>query len=266
MVRIENLSFAYVPGRRLLENISLDIPPGVVALMGPSGIGKTSLLKILIGIASPEQGDVSIYGAQPSEAAKRGLIGYCPQNASLLPWLTVRENISLPMGIRSNSNWLPFWIRGKHQRRPGIDALLELTHLTAAADLYPHEISGGMKSRCSLARALVMEPRLLLLDEPFSGLDVPLMESILKDLETFLLASAPSVLLVTHDAHQAALLANQVCFLGLAAGDGAATIKNEMTVDLKRPRIPDLVGSPSVEKATGDIMRFARGVAKLQDA
>ncbi len=165
----------------ILSDISLDLKPGErLALMGPSGCGKTTLLRIALGLLQPTEGSVR------NTFRKTGMVFQEPR---LLPWRTAVDNVNLVLGDRRNTV-------------PQAMALLQDMELEAAAQKYPGELSGGMQQRLALARALAMEPELLVLDEPFKGLDEELRRRILQQVNK----TGAAVILVTHDGEEARAL------------------------------------------------------------
>lgn len=200
---------------RVLGGISLDVRDGeFVAIVGPSGCGKTTLLNVCSGWLSPTSGRVH------RPAGLRMVF----QQDGLFPWLTVEENVLL--GLRQ----LPH--RGEQRRRA--DALLELIGLTAFAGSYPHQLSGGMRQKVELARALGGDTRLLLMDEPFSSLDYLARLRMRLELARILRTQPRTVVLVTHDIEEAAQLADRV----LVLSERPADVRDEVVLEMPRPRDP----------------------------
>jgi len=208
----------------VLDNVSLAIEPGeFVALLGPSGCGKSTLLRLAAGLEAPTVGSVSEDG-QP-------ILGPNPdrilvfQDATLFPWRTVRANVAIGLEARG-------LIREREYR---IDEVLKLVKLDGFADFYPHQLSGGMAQRAALARALVNDPKLLLLDEPFGKLDSLTRLRMQKELLDLWKSAGFTALLVTHDVEEALLLADRVIVLS----DRPASIVAELRVDQPHPRRRD---------------------------
>jgi sulfonate transport system ATP-binding protein len=220
MFSIEHISKQFGPHVVALHDINLTVQPGeIVTLVGTSGCGKSTLLRIVAGLDKPTSGRVQI--DDETITAPHPAVGVIFQEPRLMPWLTVRENIQF--GISA----LP---RSEQQQRT--DAVLERVELTRFADSWPRQLSGGMAQRVAITRALVAQPALLLLDEPFSALDpftkMRLQDHLLKIWEY----DRPTLLLVTHDIEEALVLSDRVVVLRGHPG----RIHQTFAVDLPRPR------------------------------
>lgn len=204
---------------RVLDGISLDVGEEFVAILGPSGCGKTTLLRIIAGLERQDSGEVVFH----REDAR---IGFVFQSPTLLPWMTVLENVAVPLRV----NGVP-WSEAKERARK----YLSLVGLQSFEDFYPRELSGGMRQRVNLARALAIEPVILLMDEPFSALD-PLTAETLRsevlDLWMWGVTSVRSIIMVTHSVDEAIFMADRVVVLTARPAKIAGIIK----VDMKRPR------------------------------
>ena len=215
-----------VTRNEVLTNINLNVREGeFLAVVGFSGSGKSTFMKLLAGLEKPDTGDLLMNGKPiTGPDPERGLVF---QNYSLLPWLTVRGNIALSVNSVFKS-----W--GKGERRDHVEKFIEMVGLTHAAHRRPHELSGGMRQRVSLARTLAMKPKILLLDEPLSALDAMtrsvLQEEILKIWEE----ERQTCVMITNDVDEAILVADRIVPLnpGPKASMGPA-----FTVELDRPRI-----------------------------
>jgi len=213
-----------------LAETSLRIPEGsFVALVGPSGCGKSTILRLASGLVRPTTGVVIVGGREVSAKALR--IGMAFQNPTMLPWLTIERNIMLPLKIVE-----PFRSRYAREKngafRDKAHALLAQVGLSGFASKFPWQLSGGMLQRANLCRALIHEPRLLLLDEPFGALDQFTREELWAILQELWLAHRPTVLLVTHDLREAGFLASRICVMSARPG----RIIDDSAVDFARPR------------------------------
>ena len=213
-----------------LAQTSLRIPEGAfVALVGPSGCGKSTILRLASGLVRPTTGVVIVGGREVSAKALR--IGMAFQNPTMLPWLSIEQNIMLPLKIVE-----PFRSRYRQERkgafRDKAHALLAQVGLKGFASKFPWQLSGGMLQRANLCRALIHEPRLLLLDEPFGALDQFTREELWAILQELWLAHRPTVLLVTHDLREAGFLASRICVMSARPG----RIIDDSAVDFPRPR------------------------------
>ncbi len=185
-----------------LEDISLDIHPGeFVSLVGPSGCGKTTLLRIINGLVGVDIGDVTVLGSAPNPGPDLAMVF---QSARLLPWLTVAGNIEFVLALKG--------MPGKEQPRRA-RALLGAVGLRDFAEAFPHELSGGMQQRVGLARALAVEPKVLLMDEPFAALDAMTREVLRKELLQLWSRRGIAVVFVTHDIDEAILLSQRIVLL-----------------------------------------------------
>ena len=216
-----------------LQNINLDVSLGeFVVLLGPSGCGKSSLLYILAGLEQASAGIAEFDGLtilKPSP--ERGLIF---QEASLYPWLTVKDNITFGLKIKGLSS---------SKREIAAERLLKLVGLMGAGDHRPNQLSGGMRQRAALARALAMEPKVLLMDEPFAALDIQTRARMQTHLLDIWQASQASIILVTHSIDEALALADRVVIFTSRPGQ----IKDEIIV--KEPRTRDLRSPKMIELA-----------------
>ncbi|WP_255193151.1 ABC transporter ATP-binding protein [Natronobeatus ordinarius] len=205
-----------------LSDVSLEIPPGTfIGIVGPSGEGKSTLLRLLAGLEQPDTGRILVDGDPvDGPSADRTMVF---QEYGLFPWLSVEENVAF--GLRQQS--VP-----QAQRTERVDKLLQQVGLTAVRAAYPKELSGGMKQRVAVARALAVNPSVLLLDEPFGSLDVTTREQLWETVLTQWEKTGMTVVLVTHELTEAVVLASQV----LVMGDGS--IRDRVPVDLERPRDP----------------------------
>ena len=213
-----------------LENITLKVDKGdFVALIGPSGCGKSSILRLVAGLQKQTSGNMFIGGRESGATAVS--VGLAFQNPTMLPWLTIERNIMLPLKVVP-----PFRHSYRKERngafRDRVNALLGLVGLEQFSQHYPWQLSGGMLQRASLCRALIHEPELLLLDEPFGALDQFTREELWEIMQSIWQDRRPTVLLVTHDLREAAFLANRTIIMSPRPG----RILSDMAVPLSRPR------------------------------
>jgi len=209
-----------------LEEIELDIRAGeFVSLIGHSGCGKSTLLNIVAGLLKPTEGHILL--AEREVAGPGPDRGVVFQNHSLLPWLTCFENVHLAVERVFGATEKKSTLKGR------VHKVLELVQLGHAEHKYPHELSGGMKQRVGIARALSIEPKVLLLDEPFGALDALTRARLQDELMRIVAATGSTVLMVTHDVDEAVLLSDRVVMM---TNGPAARIGGVLNVDLPRPR------------------------------
>lgn len=229
LVQIENvgMSFATKKGPFVaLRDINLQIREGeVVSLIGHSGCGKSTLLNLIAGLTLPSDGALICGGREiPGPGPERAVVF---QNHSLLPWLTCFENVYLGVERVFGAK------EGKAKLKARTQAAIEMVHMGHAADKHPHEISGGMKQRIGIARAFAMEPKILLMDEPFGALDALTRASLQDELIGVMQKTGATVVMVTHDVDEAVLLSDRVVML---TNGPAATIGEVLSVNLAKPR------------------------------
>lgn len=219
-------SFGSGPARtEVLRDLNLTIQKGeFVAIVGYSGAGKTTLINLIAGLSRPDHGSVTLNDLEITEPGPdRGIVF---QNYSLLPWLTVYENIRLAV-----DPLFPNWAETK--KRQHVEDHIALVNLTPARNKRPAELSGGMRQRVSVARALAMDPQILLLDEPLSALDALTRATLQDEISRIWQANRKTVVLITNDPDEGIYLADRI--VPLSAGPGA-TLGPSITVDLPRPR------------------------------
>jgi nitrate ABC transporter ATP-binding subunit len=209
----------------VLRDINLTMTEGeFVAIVGYSGAGKTTLMSLIAGLQRPDEGTVTLRGEEVKEPSPDRAIVF--QNYSLLPWLSVYGNIALAV-----DEVFPNWPADK--RREHIEKFIALVNLTPARDKKPRELSGGMRQRVSVARALAMDPKILLLDEPLSALDALTRATLQDEIERIWEADRKTVVLITNDVDEGILLADRI--IPLSAGP-RATLGPAVQVDIERPR------------------------------
>jgi NitT/TauT family transport system ATP-binding protein len=215
-----------IAGRRVaaLDGVTLTVPQrSIVAVVGPNGSGKSTLLRVIGGLLEPDAGEVRIEGRPVEGADPR--VGICFQEPRLLPWRDVVENVALPLELAGV---------GRAQRLERAAEMVDLVGLTGFERARPHQLSGGMRQRAAVARALVRRPTVLLLDEPFSALDAMTRERLDEELLRLWEETATTIVLVTHDIAEAIYLADRVLVLSPRPGRVVA----DVPVTLPRPRDP----------------------------
>jgi nitrate/nitrite transport system ATP-binding protein len=215
-----------------LRNINLNVAKGeFVALIGHSGCGKSTLLNLIAGLTMPSQGSLICASREIAGPGPERAVVF--QNHSLLPWLTCFENIYLGVERVFGTRNPGAAAESKAQLKARTDAALALVGLTPAAQKRPGEISGGMKQRVGIARALAMEPKVLLMDEPFGALDALTRAKLQDELLEIVARTESTVVMVTHDVDEAVLLSDKIVMM---TNGPAATIGEVLSVDLPRPR------------------------------
>jgi ABC-type nitrate/sulfonate/bicarbonate transport system ATPase subunit len=210
----------------VLRDITLDVAPGeIVALLGTSGCGKSTLLNIISGLLKPDRGSFAINGEPAEQFHDWQRIAYLFQEDRLLPWRSVQANVAF--GLEASS-------LGKHERAERVAMMLQMVGLDDFANAWPHQLSGGMRSRVALARSLVVQPQMLLMDEPFSKLDPQTRSQMHDELLRLQALTAMTVVFVTHDVEEAVVLADRVIVLEPRPG----RIRAIKPLSLPRPRIP----------------------------
>jgi nitrate/nitrite transport system ATP-binding protein len=227
-LEVRNLCKSFGRGKLatpVLDNINLEIEKGeFVAIVGYSGAGKTTLISIIAGLLAADQGTVSVAGKVVTEPGPdRGLVF---QNYSLLPWLTVFDNVYLAVN-QVFSTWTV------EQKREHTSRYVAMVNLTAAANKKPAQLSGGMRQRVSVARALAMQPEVLLMDEPLGALDALTRGTLQNELSQIHQVSGKTLVLITNDVDEGILLADRI--IPLSAGP-SATLGPSFTIDIPRPR------------------------------
>ena len=229
-----------------LEDISLTVNRGeFVTFLGPSGCGKSTLLRIVSGLSPVSEGGVHVNGMTPENA--REMMSFIFQDATLLPWRTVEQNVGLGLELEHAARPL----RGERVTR-----MLELVGLNHVATRYPRQLSGGMKMRVSIARALVNRPRILLMDEPFAALDEMTRDRLNEELLRLYEEQKWTVLFVTHSVAEAVFLSSRVVILGSHPG----RVVHEIAIDLPWPRTAETRESIVFEEAVTHASRLLRGV------
>ena len=223
VISVKGLALAFEQdGRRteVLRGLDLEVRRGeFIALVGPSGVGKSTLLRVLMGLAKPTVGEVRI---NPDPDAERPM-ALVFQDARLLPWRTVIANVAF--GLEKNP-------AARRDRRERAMAALTSVHLRDMAERWPHQLSGGQRQRVAIARALAVRPSILLMDEPFSALDVATRENLQDDIVALWQETRKTIVFVTHDIDEAVYVADRIVALGGAPGE----VRSSRIIDAPRPR------------------------------
>jgi NitT/TauT family transport system ATP-binding protein len=244
-IEILSADKTYSNGTRALEAVDLKIQPGeFVTLLGPSGCGKSTLLKMIAGLLTPTDGRILIWNKPIDKVESSGhKLAFVFQEATLMPWSRVRANVRLPLDLHGDA-------RAEAEKR--VDDSLELVGLSKFADAYPRELSGGMQMRVSIARALVTQPDLLLMDEPFGALDEITRNKLDSDLLELWEKKKLTVVFVTHSIYEAVYLSTRVVVMAARPG----RIVDQVKIDEPYPRGHDFRVSS----------QFARYAKTLQDS
>ena len=247
-ISMHGVGKTFANGVTALDRFNLDLWPGeFVSLLGPSGCGKSTALRMLAGLTEPTRGSVERTGRL--KAANAGEIGFVFQEPTLMPWATVTKNVSLPLGLAGR--------RGPDDAERVATALAQVG-LADFADAYPRELSGGMKMRVSIARALVTEPALLLMDEPFAALDEITRFKLNDDLLRLWRTQGWTVIFVTHSVYESVFLSQRVVVMSPRPG----RISADLPIDLPQPRAAELRATPAygaIAQAVSD--RLAQAMA-----
>lgn len=233
VLRVKNLSMTFPDkngGLRALSNVSFSVArQEFVCVLGPSGSGKSTLLRVIAGLLKPTRGEVLFEGMSEDQHPPR--VGLVFQQANLMPWRTTIENITLPLELQG----IP-----PQQARPQAEALIAQMGLQGFENAWPRDLSGGMAQRVAIARSLVQDPDLMLLDEPFGSLDALTRERMGAELLHLWQARRKTMIMVTHSISEALLLADRVLVMSPRPG----TILLDLPVDLHRPRSEEVRYTP----------------------
>jgi len=235
LLRVTDLSKVFVRGRQrteALKGLDLDVREGeFLTLLGPSGCGKSTLLHLLGGFETPTAGRIVLDGRPVRGPGRdRGMVF---QDSTLFPWWTVARNVGWPVVVGGGS---------RSAVRSRVDELLGLVGLADVADAYPAELSGGMRQRACIARTLALEPRVLLMDEPFGSLDAQTREVLQEELGHICEVAGTTVVFVTHDIHEAVFLGDRAAVMSARPG----RLTEVVEIGLGRPRPPDTRKSPEL--------------------
>ncbi len=250
---IDDLGFHYggPGGRMVLEHLSLKVDDGAfVAVLGPSGGGKSTLLRLVAGLLPVSAGSIRLDGR--SIDGPRPDIGMVFQKPTLLPWRTVRDNVLLPAGFARGAS---------PKAREEADRLLALVGLSQAAKAYPFQLSGGMAQRVGIARMLLHDPTVLILDEPFAALDAMTREDLSIELQSIWMHGRKTALFVTHSIPEAVMLADRV----VVVAGRPARIVADIAVPLPRPRTIETLSTPEFNALAYELRQLFRSLAEKPD-
>lgn len=225
VVLFERVDKIYNTGTVALNQLNLSIKEGeFISFLGPSGCGKSTALRMVAGLGEPTKGKVEVFGQNPKDIIQNSNdIAYVFQEANLLPWRTVLDNVLLPLELRGSD---------KKKRKENAIKVLEMVGLKDHLTSYPRELSGGMKMRVSIARALAAKPKMLLMDEPFAALDEMTRQTLQIDLLKIWEKENMTILFVTHNVYEAVYLSSKIAVMSARPGRLSTTID----VDLPFPR------------------------------
>jgi NitT/TauT family transport system ATP-binding protein len=243
-VELVSVSKSYGNGSLVLDGLNLTVAKGeFITLLGSSGCGKSTVLKLISGLTPATSGTITVDGMTPQNA--RETVSYIFQDSTLLPWRTVRQNVGLGLELEG--------INGD-QRKKKTESLLVLVGLGHVAEAYPRELSGGMKMRVSIARALATSPRLLLMDEPFAALDEMTRDRMNEEIMRMREEQKWTAVFVTHSVTEAVFLSTRIVILSPMPG----RIHTIVAVDLPSPRTGALRASPSFGELVLQVSRTLR--------
>lgn len=247
-IEIREVSKTYPNGTHVLDRISLNIQPSeLVSIIGPSGCGKSTLLKLVAGLSPLSSGKISIDGMEPVDA--REIMAFMFQDATLLPWRTVQRNVELTLELHGES---------RARRKEKAKAVLALVGLTNVAGQFPRQLSGGMKMRVSIARALSGRPKVLLMDEPFAALDEMTRDRLNEELLRLRAENRWTVLFVTHSVTEAVFLSDRIIVLSVYPG----RIAHEIPIRFTTPRNADLRLGAEYEQMVLEVTHKLRSVVQ----
>jgi NitT/TauT family transport system ATP-binding protein len=233
MLKVEHLSKTYGEGKQAVEAIG-DLEFEVhekefVCIVGPSGCGKTTLLKCMSGLLEPSRGEVRLHDQPIDGPPERMALVFQEYSRSLFPWMTIRQNVAFPLR------------RKQVDKDKLVEEAIESVGLSGFADRYPWELSGGMQQRVALTRALIHDPAMLLMDEPFGALDAMTREQMNMELQRIWLERRKTVVFITHSIPEAVFLGDRVLVMSPRPG----RILEDIRVDLPHPRPLDVMNTPA---------------------
>jgi NitT/TauT family transport system ATP-binding protein len=250
LIVIDRVGKTYANGTVALDDISFDVSEGqFVSLVGPSGCGKSTLLRMVAGLGPITSGQILVEGLPPRRARQeKSDTAFVFQDANLMPWRSVMGNVELPLELRGV---------GKAERRAGALQALEMVGLSEATKAYPRELSGGMRMRVSLARALAAHPRLLLMDEPFGALDEITRQRLNGELLRLCSLANWTVVFVTHNVFEAVYLSTRILVMSARPG----RIIAEVPVPLPHPRVPEIRTDPEFTRIVREVVTLLGSAA-----
>jgi NitT/TauT family transport system ATP-binding protein len=247
-IQIVGLSKTFDTGTVALDGVTLDIAPGsFTTLLGPSGCGKSTLLKLISGLLSPTEGTVE------TSFSLRGDLGFVFQDPTLMPWASVEANVAMPLDLMGLS---------PDEKATRVEAALKLVDLEAFANAYPRALSGGMKMRVSLARALASKPKVLLLDEPFAALDEITRNRLNDDLLRIAIEEKLTVVFVTHSVFESVYLSEHIVVMAPRPGRPFA----HFDVDAPEDRDQSFRLSPGYAETCGQVSKSVEAAMAAADA
>jgi NitT/TauT family transport system ATP-binding protein len=250
IVELRNVEKRYGDGPLVLDKVSFSAERGdFITLIGPSGCGKSTILKLISGLNPVSAGSIVVDGLEPTKAVEK--LAFVFQEPTLLPWLTVSRNVEVPMRLHR----APAQARTEIARRS-----LELVRLGDRMDYYPRQLSGGQKMRVSIARALSVSPRILLLDEPFGALDEMTRDHLNEELLAIRQQLAWTAFFVTHSVAEAVFLSNRI--LVFSANPGR--LHKEIRVDFPYPRTEETRESEAYQRLVAEVSKILRSVERLK--
>jgi len=243
VITVEDLVIEYTQNGdtlRAVDGVGFSVSPGKrLALVGPSGCGKSSILRAMAGLQRPTSGSISFGDLDPLAARERRVFGLVPQHHALLRWRTTASNVGLPLELDRTDAAVA---------RRRVRELLHLFGLTEFESFYPGQLSGGMRSRASIARALAVEPEVLLLDECFASLDVLTRERLYKELSPMWSKLGTSLVFITHSVPEAVYLADEVVVLSALPG----RVAGRLTIEAPQPREANFMSGDEFRRAASE--------------
>lgn len=254
LIVIDRVGKTYANGTVALEEISFDVHEGqFVSLVGPSGCGKSTLLRMVAGLGPITSGTILVEGLPPRQARQeKADTAFVFQDATLMPWRTVLGNVELPLELRG----VP-----KTERRATVMEALATVGLAEVTKAYPRELSGGMRMRVSLARALAAHPRLLLMDEPFGALDEITRQRLNGELLRLCALANWTVVFVTHNVFEAVYLSTRILVMSARPG----RIVAEVPVPLPHPRVPEIRTDPEFTRIVREVVTLLGSATELTE-